>query len=164
MVWMRGSFNQWRFLWPWTLIRIISGITVKHSWPLAALLWNIQFSSAVSMHYSISLHFSKTNLIIGIRICSCFFLISHTEFQFQWWNVESIKFFFNQLYTKITFQILEIVYTFLLDYYNYWLAEKMRKKIIHLYADLRTDILSRLMINDNFTGSDVEGWYGYSFS
>lgn len=40
----------------------------------------------------------------------------------------------------------------------------MRKKIIHLYADLRTDILSRLMINDNFTGSDVEGWYGYSFS
>lgn len=40
----------------------------------------------------------------------------------------------------------------------------MRKKIIHLYVDLRIDILSRLMINDNFTGSDVEGWYGYSFS
>lgn len=61
---MRGSFNQWRFLWPWTLIRIISGITVKCSWPLAALLWNIQFSSAISIS-TIQFHFIflKTNLI-----------------------------------------------------------------------------------------------------
>lgn len=71
-------------------------------------------------------------------------------------NDRTDKFLFNQLCDKITFQILEIVYTFLLDYYyNYWLVEKIRlrkKKIIRLYADFCTDIsyiLSRLII-DNF--------------